>query len=178
MTRSAIVPSGRPEILREPIATEAFGIVQKPLSTWEKVTNVGAVRKLALLVLLAVIWEVYARWLNNPLMFPSFSDMAAALWDSTVNGPLIDRTLTSIEVLLLGYAAGIALAAIFIALGTQVESARLASIVLAGGAGALYLSQSSFWSVTAVKEREPSLSVAPAPSRGSRNVTVAPAMGL
>ncbi len=45
--------------------------------------------------------------------------------------------------------AGIALAAIFIALGTQVESARLASIVLAGGAGALYLSQSSFWSVTA-----------------------------
>ena len=45
--------------------------------------------------------------------------------------------------------AGIALAAVFIALGTQVESARLASIVLAGGAGALYLSQSSFWSVTA-----------------------------
>ena len=45
--------------------------------------------------------------------------------------------------------AGIALAAIFIASGTQVESARLASIVLAGGAGALYLSQSSFWSVTA-----------------------------
>jgi ACS family glucarate transporter-like MFS transporter len=45
--------------------------------------------------------------------------------------------------------AGIALAAIFIAFGTQVESARLASVVLAGGAGALYLSQSSFWSVTA-----------------------------
>ncbi len=45
--------------------------------------------------------------------------------------------------------AGIALAAIFIALGTQVKSAELASIVLAGGAGALYLSQSSFWSVTA-----------------------------
>jgi len=45
--------------------------------------------------------------------------------------------------------AGIAGAAIFIALGTQVASAQLASIVLAGGAGALYLSQSSFWSVTA-----------------------------
>jgi MFS transporter, ACS family, glucarate transporter len=37
----------------------------------------------------------------------------------------------------------------FIALGSQVQSARLASLVLAGGAGALYLSQSSFWSVTA-----------------------------
>jgi len=45
--------------------------------------------------------------------------------------------------------AVIALAAIFLALGAEVHSARLASIVLAGGAGALYLSQSSFWSVTA-----------------------------
>jgi MFS transporter, ACS family, glucarate transporter len=37
----------------------------------------------------------------------------------------------------------------FIAFGSQVQSARLASVVLAGGAGALYLSQSSFWSITA-----------------------------
>jgi MFS transporter, ACS family, glucarate transporter len=44
---------------------------------------------------------------------------------------------------------GIGLAAIFIALGTQVASPQLASVVLAGGAGALYLSQSSFWSVSA-----------------------------
>jgi MFS transporter, ACS family, glucarate transporter len=46
-------------------------------------------------------------------------------------------------------AVGIGLSALFIALGTQVESAQLATIILAGGAGALYLSQSSFWSVSA-----------------------------
>lgn len=46
-------------------------------------------------------------------------------------------------------AFAIALAGVFIALGSQVKSARLASVVLAGGAGALYLSQSSFWSLTA-----------------------------
>ena len=46
-------------------------------------------------------------------------------------------------------AFGIAAAGIFIAFGSQVDSARIASVVLAGGAGALYLSQSSFWSVTA-----------------------------
>ena len=46
-------------------------------------------------------------------------------------------------------AIGIALAAVFIALGTQVDSARLATLVLAAGVGALYLSQSSFWSVSA-----------------------------
>lgn len=45
--------------------------------------------------------------------------------------------------------AGIGLSAIFIALSTRVESAQLASFILAGGAGALYLSQSSFWSVSA-----------------------------
>jgi ACS family glucarate transporter-like MFS transporter len=41
------------------------------------------------------------------------------------------------------------LTAVFLSFGSQVQSAGLASIVLAGGAGALYLSQSSFWSVTA-----------------------------
>jgi ACS family glucarate transporter-like MFS transporter len=44
---------------------------------------------------------------------------------------------------------GQGLAAVFVALGTLVESPQLASVVLAGGAGALYLAQSSFWSVTA-----------------------------
>jgi len=41
------------------------------------------------------------------------------------------------------------IAGFFIAFGSQVQGVRLASVVLAGGAGALYLSQSSFWSVTA-----------------------------
>ena len=45
--------------------------------------------------------------------------------------------------------AGMALSALFIGLGTLVASPQLASVVLAGGAGALYLSQSSFWSVSA-----------------------------
>ncbi len=43
----------------------------------------------------------------------------------------------------------ISLAAVFLVMGSRVESVRLASVVLAGGAGALYLSQSAFWSVTA-----------------------------
>jgi ACS family glucarate transporter-like MFS transporter len=41
------------------------------------------------------------------------------------------------------------LTAIFLVFGSQVHSSRLAAVVLAGGAGALYLSQSSFWSVSA-----------------------------
>jgi len=41
------------------------------------------------------------------------------------------------------------LTAILLVLGSQSASAQLASMVLAGGAGALYLAQSSYWSVTA-----------------------------
>jgi len=44
---------------------------------------------------------------------------------------------------------GMALSAVFLASGAAVQSPRLASVVLAAGAGALYLSQSTFWSVTA-----------------------------
>ena len=46
-------------------------------------------------------------------------------------------------------AFGMMLAAVFLTLGSFVESAPMASGVLAGGAGALYLAQSSFWSVSA-----------------------------
>jgi ACS family glucarate transporter-like MFS transporter len=43
----------------------------------------------------------------------------------------------------------LALAAVLLVLGSQAGSAVVASLVLAGGAGALYLAQSSYWSVTA-----------------------------
>ena len=81
MSRSAGMPLARPEIVREPVSSGAFGIVEKPLSTWERITNVGAVRKFALLVLLAVVWETYARALNNPLLFPTFSATVEAFFD-------------------------------------------------------------------------------------------------
>jgi MFS transporter, ACS family, glucarate transporter len=42
-----------------------------------------------------------------------------------------------------------ALTSVFLIFGSRADDPRLAGIVLAGGAGALYLSQSSFWSVTA-----------------------------
>ena len=43
----------------------------------------------------------------------------------------------------------LSLAAVFLIVGSRAENTRLAVFVLAGGAGALYLSQSSFWSVSA-----------------------------
>jgi ACS family glucarate transporter-like MFS transporter len=45
--------------------------------------------------------------------------------------------------------AAMAACAVFIAVGSRVANAQIASVVLAGGAGALYLSQSAFWAVSA-----------------------------
>ncbi len=68
-------------------------------------------------------------------------------------GGLISDRLTRKHTARLGrcYLAAVAigLAGIFLLLGVETRGARLATVVLAGGAGALYLAQSSFWSVTA-----------------------------
>jgi NitT/TauT family transport system permease protein len=112
MKASAAAPVARPEILREPISSDAFGIVEKPLSTWERITNVGAVRKTALLIVLAVIWEVYARTLNNPLLFPTFSVTVEAFLKGLFGGDLFLKALTSLRILLIGYSAGILCAAL------------------------------------------------------------------
>jgi MFS transporter, ACS family, glucarate transporter len=80
-------------------------------------------------------------------MLPPAAMMVGSLLGGVVNdrlskqlGPRVGRCGPAVFAM--------ALAGIFIAFGSQVQSARLASVVLAGGAGALYLSQSSFWSVT------------------------------
>jgi len=81
-------------------------------------------------------------------MLPFLSMLVCCLLGGTVNdrltkwrGPRLGRCG------LAAFAMGVA--GIFIACGSQVQGVRLASVVLAGGAGALYFSQSSFWSVTA-----------------------------
>jgi NitT/TauT family transport system permease protein len=102
----------RPDVYRHPVDAAALGIVTKPLSTWERIYNVTALRKLALLVILAAAWELYARWLDNALLFPTFGATVSAFFDAVVQGVLLARAWTSIKVLLLGYGAGIALAGV------------------------------------------------------------------
>ncbi len=75
-------------------------------------SNIGGIRKLFILVVLAVIWQVYANNLNNPLIFPTFVDTVRALFEGIASGGLLLKAWTSIRVLLVGYAVGIALAAL------------------------------------------------------------------
>lgn len=104
--------SMREDVYRQPVDAAQFGIVAKPLSAWERVYNLTIVRKVVILIALAAAWEIYARWLNNPLLFPTFGATVEAFVDGFVHGTLLLKAWTSIKVLLVGYAAGISLAAL------------------------------------------------------------------
>jgi len=111
-----MLSAARPERLAEPIDAKNLGIVEKRLSLWERIWNVGALRKVLILAALAGIWEIGARFYNSPLLVPTFGATIQAFFVSLVHGDLLLRIWTSIQVLLLGYVAGVILAAILTAL--------------------------------------------------------------
>jgi NitT/TauT family transport system permease protein len=111
----------RPEIYREPMSQEKFGIVQKPLTIFERLYNQNWLRKLFVLVVIAVCWEAYARWLDNELLVPTFSATVRALANGIASGVILTRALLSIKVLLMGFATGVFIAAVltFLAINTR-----------------------------------------------------------
>jgi NitT/TauT family transport system permease protein len=119
MSNPRAMPPLRQEVENHHLESGQIGEVERPLSTWERISNVEWVRRITILIVLAALWEAYGRYLNNPLLVPPFSVVLEALWQATVNGPLIDRTFTSVKVLVIGYACGVALAAIFTALAVS-----------------------------------------------------------
>lgn len=104
----------RPEILNT-VTDTGFGVVEKPLTAWERLSNHGLFRKSIVLICLAIIWQAYAVWQNNPLLFPTFSDTLTAFFAGVWSGNLIAATWSSLTVLVKGYVVGMILAAIFTA---------------------------------------------------------------
>ena len=102
-------PAGRPE-LSHSIAPAGSPVVEQPLTLWEKFYNNGTARKGVLLAVLAAAWEISARSLGNPLLFPSLSETAGALFASIGSGELSRAAWHTIRMLLKGYIAGLLLA--------------------------------------------------------------------
>jgi NitT/TauT family transport system permease protein len=117
-----VASTGRPEIYRETLGPDQLGVVQKPLTVFERLYNQGWLRKLFVLVVLAALWEAYALWLDNELLVPTFTATVQALAAGVINGTLVERALLSIKVLLIGYSVGLALATMltFFAINTRI----------------------------------------------------------
>jgi len=103
----------RPEYVREEIGERDFGVVNKPLTTWERIWGNGAVRKCLILVILAAVWQAYAVYLNNELILPTFTDTLKAFVKRIASGELLKKSWASIVVLLYGYGIGLVLALVF-----------------------------------------------------------------
>src|SRR5512142_3049345 len=115
-------PAMRPEYVRDQVDEHDFGVINKPLTAWERVYGNAAVRKVFILVVLAAIWQGYASHLDNPLVFPTFLDTMQSFVSRVGSGELLRKSWVSIKVLLQGYAIGLVLALIvtMLAMATRI----------------------------------------------------------
>jgi NitT/TauT family transport system permease protein len=124
------MPPVRAEFVIENVAAGRAETVEQPLPFAARLWNLGWLRKALILVVLAAAWEVYARYVHNPLLFPTFSDTVVAFWSGMVQGPLLMRAVTSIRILMFGYAAGLVLAAVFVtfAISTRIGTDLISTL--------------------------------------------------
>lgn len=91
-------------------------------------TGGAAIRRLAIVAVLCVVWQGYAVWLKNPLILPTLTETLAAGWQATVSGELPHRVILSMRVLVAAYAIGLVLG---LALATLAELTRIGGDILA-----------------------------------------------
>ncbi|MYZ47289.1 ABC transporter permease [Propylenella binzhouense] len=107
---------GRPEVFCEPQATDRLLVVAQKPSLLAAAYNLSWLRKTVLLIVLAAIWQIYATWLDNDLLFPTFSATIEALVDGVVSGVIPARVVVSLKVLFMGLGVGIVLATLLTAI--------------------------------------------------------------
>jgi NitT/TauT family transport system permease protein len=118
-TAIKLTPFVRQEYSRDVQVPASIGEVKRALPIAERLWNTDIVRRIFILVLLAIIWEAYARWSSNPLLFPTFTDTMEAWWNGIVSGVIPARLAVTMRMLLTGYAVGLALAAVFVTLAVS-----------------------------------------------------------
>ncbi|WP_293775830.1 ABC transporter permease [uncultured Oxalicibacterium sp.] len=122
MSRS-LYPPLRPEYenILEPFTAVP---VEQRLSWRARLWNQGWIRKGIMLCMLALLWEVAARWQQNDLLFPTCTATLQALLEGLLSGELIEKTAISLSILLQGYAGGVLFAFLLTALAVSTQTGR------------------------------------------------------
>jgi NitT/TauT family transport system permease protein len=104
--------------------------IERTLSVFERLWGSATIRKTFVILVLCLIWEAYARHLDNPLLFPTLSETLSSFADHIADGTLPLRVWSSIKILLMGYAAGTVLAGIMtvLAINTQIGTDLLETL--------------------------------------------------
>jgi NitT/TauT family transport system permease protein len=103
----------RPEVVGKEVVASQIGVVDRPLGTWERISGIGWVRKTVLLVLIGLVWEIYARYLNNDLLVPTLTQTFFALAESLGTGEMLKAIGYTLKLLIQGYFYGLVLAILF-----------------------------------------------------------------
>ncbi len=120
---SSLMPPVRPEyeLLLEPF-TEVP--VERRLSFTTRLWSHGWLRKGLILVAIAILWELAARWQDNDLLLPTFTATARALYEGLASGELVEKVGISFSVLIQGYVAGVFLAFALTTLAVSTQIGR------------------------------------------------------
>jgi NitT/TauT family transport system permease protein len=109
----------RPEFEVSSLEKAQTGDVARKLSVFERIWNVDAVRKATILIGLAAVWQAYTVGFDvEPLMLPSFWSAFVRLYNDLFFGDLPAKIWFSIQVLVVGYSAGMAIASALTLWGT------------------------------------------------------------
>ena len=71
---AALALHRRPDVEYTLDEATSIGEVARPLSVWERIWGNAAVRHITVLVVFGLVWELAARYADNPLIFPSLSE--------------------------------------------------------------------------------------------------------
>jgi len=97
---------------------------ERPLPWTARLWQLAGVRRAVLLAVLALLWEVLARWQANELLLPTFGQTARALWDGLAGGELLVKARISLSLLLQGYVLGVIAALVLTGLAASTRTGR------------------------------------------------------
>jgi NitT/TauT family transport system permease protein len=113
----------RPEFERE-LEPLVDAVPERPLPLAQRLWQQAALRKAAILLALALLWELAARLADNELLLPTFTQTAKAFAEGIASGELIAKARISLALLLQGYLLGIACAFALTALAVSAQIGR------------------------------------------------------
>ncbi|WAG81165.1 ABC transporter permease [Metapseudomonas furukawaii] len=98
--------------------------LERELPLVQRLWQQGWLRKTVILLALALIWELSARYQGNDLLLPGFVQTARALFEGLGTGELLEKVAISLSVLVKGYLVGIGLAFLLTTLAVSTRLGR------------------------------------------------------
>jgi NitT/TauT family transport system permease protein len=120
---SAAAPPVRPEAVYA-LPPVGDAPAEQPLRWPQRLWHRGYLRKGELLLLLALVWELAARWQGNDLLLPTFTQTARAFVAGLAGGELLQRAQASLAVLIQGFALGVVAALLLTTLAVSTQLGR------------------------------------------------------